>query len=101
MAGATRNPKTIVCRFRERVPADARRLVGRPPIVKVTLGTDDSAKAAEEFLRRHAEVEAPWVEIRKRLQDLDDEQSAKALIGSGVMSPREPIRATRKRPGAF
>ena len=60
--------------FRKRVPVDVRRIIGGPPVVKVTLGTKDPAKAAEEFRVRDAACEARWAEIRKGLQELNDEQ---------------------------
>lgn len=74
MARATRHPKTGVYQFRKRVPADVRRLVGGPPVVKATLTTKDPAKAAEAFRVRDLEFEASWAEIQKGIQDLDHEQ---------------------------
>ena len=82
MARPTKNPKTSNYQFRKRVPADVRRLIGGPAIVKVTLGTKDPTKAVEEFRRRDAEFETRWAEVRKGIQDLDHE--AVEAIGGEV-----------------
>ncbi len=91
MARPTKNPKSGMYQFRKRVPEDVRRLVGGPPVVKVSLGTKDPSKAVEEFRRRDAEFETRWAEIRKGVQNLDHE-TVEALGG-------EVYRDLLARPG--
>ena len=80
MARATQHPKTGMYQLRKRVPVDVRRIVGGPEVVKVTLGTKDPTRAAEEFRRRDAEIEASWAELRKGRQNLDH-KTVEALEG--------------------